>query len=59
MIGFFMPNFWHVNHKLNYHNILHNFLFIGITFDIVRMNIKIHINEKSGYHHLQTSRTLC
>jgi hypothetical protein len=59
MIGFFMPSFWHVNHKINNHNTLQNFYFIGTTFGIRRMNIKFIHNEKSGYYHLQTSRALC
>lgn len=59
MIGFFILLFWHINHKLNNHNTLHYFLFIGTAFGIRRMNIKIHSNEKSGYHNLQSSRTIC
>lgn len=42
MIGFFMLNFWHINHKINNYNTLQNLYFIGTTFGIRRMNIKIH-----------------
>lgn len=40
-----MPDFWHINHKINNDNTLQNFYFIGITFGIRRMNIKLHTNE--------------
>ncbi len=59
MIGFFIFIFWHKTPSIHINNSLYYFHFIGTAFGIRRMKIKIHTNEKSGYHHLQTSRTLC
>ena len=55
MIGFFVLNSLRKNHNHNNNKTLHYYFFIGITFGIRAINIKIHTNEKSGNYYLQAS----
>ena len=43
MIGFFLPNFWHVNHKRNNTKALRYFFISGTTFGIWIKKYKIMI----------------